>query len=244
MYSFRSRVRFSECDTDGKLAFTALLNYFQDCSTQQSEDLGIGVKALHERGTMWVVNSWQIDILRRPKLGDEVETGTLPYDIRGFFGKRNFFMKDADGEFLAVADSLWTYISTDTNSPERIPDDILEKYEPEERLDMEYQGRKIHYPKNGEGAIKGEAVPVTPFLLDANHHVNNGRYVELAAGFLQDGLNPERIRVEYRKQAFLGEVIYPEKYEMGNMTVVRLLGGDGNPYSVVEFSQDSRKGQV
>ena len=99
MYSFRSRVRFSECDTDGKLAFTALLNYFQDCSTQQSEDLGIGVKALHERGTMWVVNSWQIDILRHPKLGDEVETGTLPYDIRGFFGKRNFFMKDADGEF-------------------------------------------------------------------------------------------------------------------------------------------------
>ncbi len=244
MYSVRSRVRFSECDTDGKLAFTSLLNYFQDCSTQQSEDLGVGVKTLHERGAMWVVNSWQIDILRRPGLGDEVETGTLPYDIRGFFGKRNFFMKDANGEYLAKADSLWTYISTDTYSPERVPEDILEKYEPEKRLDMEYQGRKIPYPKNGEGAEKGDPVPVTQFLLDANHHVNNGRYVELAAGLLQEGSKPERIRVEYRKQAFLGEMIYPEKYEMGNTTVIRLSDGEGNPYSVVEFSEDSRKDRI
>ena len=104
MYSFASRIRFSECGAEGKLTVTSLLNYFQDCSTFQSEDLGIGVKPLHERGTLWVVNSWQIDIIKLPGLGDEVETGTIPYDIKGFFGKRNFFMKDENGEYLAKAD--------------------------------------------------------------------------------------------------------------------------------------------
>ncbi len=57
MYSFRSRIRYSECGADGRLTVTSLLNYFQDCSTFQSEDLGIGVKSLHEKGAMWVVNS-------------------------------------------------------------------------------------------------------------------------------------------------------------------------------------------
>ena len=52
MYAFDSRIRYSECDSEGKLAVTGLLNYFQDCSTQQSEDLGVGVEALHERGTI------------------------------------------------------------------------------------------------------------------------------------------------------------------------------------------------
>ena len=108
MYSFDSRVRYSECDSEGRLAVTALLNYFQDCSTMQSEDLGVGVEALHRRGTMWVVNSWNIEIIRLPELSESIVAGTIPYEIRGFFGKRNFFMKDAAGEYLAKADSLWT----------------------------------------------------------------------------------------------------------------------------------------
>ena len=72
MYSFNSRIRYSECGADGYLTIVALLNYFQDCSTFQSEDLGVGVAALHERGTLWVVNSWQIDIMRLPRLCDRV----------------------------------------------------------------------------------------------------------------------------------------------------------------------------
>ena len=88
MYSFFSRIRYSECDAEGKLSLIGLLNYFQDCSTQQSEDLGIGVEVLHRRGALWVVNSWQIDILRWPALGEKVEAVTIPYDIKGFFGKR------------------------------------------------------------------------------------------------------------------------------------------------------------
>ncbi len=235
MYSFRSRIRYSECDAEGRLSVTSLLNYFQDCSTLQSEDLGIGVKALHERGTMWVVNSWQIDIIRLPELSEEVETATLPYDIRGFFGKRNFCMKDSDGNYLAKADSLWTYISMKNAQPERIPEDILNGYALDEKLDMDYQGRKIAYPKDGEGAIKAKEIVVTEHLLDANHHVNNGKYVELVAGLIPEADSMDRLRVEYRKQAFLGETIYPEIYDMDNRKVVKLADSEGSPYTIVEY---------
>ncbi len=237
MYSFFSRIRYSECDAEGRLSLIGLLNYFQDCSTQQSEDLGIGVEVLHRRGALWVVNSWQIDILRWPALGEKVEAVTIPYDIKGFFGKRNFCMKDENGEYLAKADSFWTYISDKTGSPLRIPPDILNGYVMEEKLDMDYQGRKIDYPKDGAGAVKGKAVPVTEYLLDANHHVNNGKYVEIATGFVREADNIDRLRVEYRKQAFLGETMYPETYDLGSRQVVKLSDSNDIPYTIVEFTK-------
>ena len=40
MYEFNSRVRYSEIDHHGTLTLPALINYFQDCSTFQSEDCG------------------------------------------------------------------------------------------------------------------------------------------------------------------------------------------------------------
>ena len=41
MYSFDSRVRYSEVDEDRKLSLTGVINYMQDCSTFQSEDLNM-----------------------------------------------------------------------------------------------------------------------------------------------------------------------------------------------------------
>ena len=48
-YTFRSKVRYSECDREGRLTPFSVINYFQDCSTFQSEDLGVGVKYLSEK---------------------------------------------------------------------------------------------------------------------------------------------------------------------------------------------------
>ena len=39
MYQFQSRIRYSEVDSEGRLTMASLINYFQDCSTFQSEDL-------------------------------------------------------------------------------------------------------------------------------------------------------------------------------------------------------------
>ena len=38
MYQYQTRIRYSELDESGHLKPEALLDYFQDCSTFQSED--------------------------------------------------------------------------------------------------------------------------------------------------------------------------------------------------------------
>ena len=48
MYSFNSRVRYSEVNREKELTLPSLLDYLQDCCTFQSEDLEIGVIILRK----------------------------------------------------------------------------------------------------------------------------------------------------------------------------------------------------
>ena len=64
MYTFESRVRFSEADHTELLTLPGLVNYFQDCSTFQSEDIGYGVESLKKSGQAWILSAWQLSETR------------------------------------------------------------------------------------------------------------------------------------------------------------------------------------
>ena len=71
-YTFDSRVRYSEVDHQGTLTLPALMNYLQDCSTFQSEDIGVGLSVLRERKRAWLLSYWQVEVRRYPKLGERI----------------------------------------------------------------------------------------------------------------------------------------------------------------------------
>ena len=58
MYSFDSRVRYSEVGEDKRLSLNGIINYFQDCSTFQSEELNVGLEKLEGMHRVWVLSSW------------------------------------------------------------------------------------------------------------------------------------------------------------------------------------------
>ncbi len=243
MYTFDSRIRYSEVGQDGRLTTEALIDYFQDCSGFQSEDLGIGVAYLREHGIAWVVNYWQIDLLRRPALGEYVQVGTAPYDFVHFMGMRNFAMKTRDGEMLAVANSVWSLIDLSKGIPVEVPPIMRERYTLEDKLDMEYLPRKIKV--SAEEGTEKEKITVASYHLDTNHHVNNGQYVRMAMGAVSEQTAQQkkelrRLRVEYRKQALLGDVITPVCREKEETVTVVLNAQDGKPYAVVEMQLADR----
>ncbi len=233
MYTFDSRIRYSETDADERLTLTALTDYFQDCSTFQSEDLGVGVKYLQKQHLVWVLSSWQIVIDEYPKLGDHVTVGTFPYQFKTFMGSRNFFMDRKDGQRLAYANSLWTLLDTETMQPARVTEEMTTRYIPEEKLPMEYAPRKIALPSNLE---KQPVITVQPFHLDSNHHVNNAQYVKMAFACLQEDTTVRQMRAEYKMQAHLGDVIVPYSATNENVTTVSLCNESGDPYAIVEFT--------
>lgn len=234
MYTFDSRIRYSETDSEGKLTLASLLNYFQDASTFQSEDLGVGLAYTGERDLAWVLSSWQIVVERYPSLCEEVVIGTMPYDFKGFLGSRNFVMMTKQGEYLAKANSLWSLLSTKTGRPALPTEEMLTKYPLEEKLPMDYAPRKIAIP---EGGTRENVIVVKKHHLDTNHHVNNGQFVSMAMEYLPEDFVIRRMRAEYKMQAFLNEELHPYVVPTEDGYVIALEDVQGKPYSIVEFKK-------
>lgn len=206
MYSYQSRIRYSELDASGHLKIESLLDYFQDCTTFHSEDLGRGVDYLKEKHMVWVLSSWQIIVDRYPKLGERVTVATAPYDFKGFMGYRNFLMTDEKGNRIACGNTIWSLIDTENNRPVKPTDEIIDAYRLEEKLDMEYAPRRIALPDTLE---QKESIVVRSHHLDTNHHVNNGQYVRIALDALGKECRIKQLRAEYKKQSFLNDSLTP-----------------------------------
>ena len=233
MFCYESKIRYSECDASRKLSPEALLNYFQDCSTFQSEQLGVGFDYLLPRNLAWVLASWQIVVHRYPELGEEIIVGTLPYDFKGFLGSRNYLMKTKNGEMLATANSLWTLLDFATMKPSIPTLEHVNKYPVEEKLEMEYAGRKITV---GDAGVQMEPVIVRKQHLDSNNHVNNGQYISIAGDYLPEGFDIYQIRAEYKKQAHLGDFFLPYVVVDSEKIVVSLRDENGAVYMNAEFT--------
>ncbi len=231
-YRFTGRVRYSETGENGCLTLPGILNYFQDCSTFQSESIHQGVEELKKRNRVWVLSSWQVVVDRFPRFGEEIETATWAYGFKGFIGTRNFTMKTLQGESIAYANTFWTFLDFKRGIPAKLTPADIAGYPVEEKLPVEFAHRKIII----SGAFKQE----TPFAvhkhhLDTNHHVNNCQYVRMAEDYLPEGFAIHKMRAEYKKQARLGDIICPKTCTEDGKVTVLLNTEQGECYAVVEF---------
>ena len=209
MYTFDSRIRYSEIDRSGRLSIPAVVDYFQDCSAFQSEELGVGVEYLANKKRAWILNSWQIVFERRPEECENIIVGTWASGFDKFHATRNFIMETTKGERLAYANSIWVYINTETGMPVRPGQEEINVYKLETPLEMEYEPRKIKLS-------------------------NNSWYVKTAFEQLPQDLEVRQLRVEYKKQAYEGDILYPRYAKEDNRILVSMCDANQKPYAVIE----------
>ena len=240
MYSFDSRVRYSETDEKGGLSVTGIINYLQDCSTFQSEDLGLGIEYLKQNHRAWWLSSWQIVIGRRPALGEEIVISTWPYDFKGMYGYRNFTIQDKAGNYLVKANSIWFFFDTEAGRPVKVQEKDIRGYGTgeQEKLEMEYAPRRITVPAEYELMAP---ITVGKHHIDTNHHVNNAQYVEIAREVLPDHFEVSELRIEYKKAAVLGDTVMPHVSRTDVGYVVSLCDTQDNPYAVI-WLREQRQG--
>lgn len=241
MYQFDSRVRYSETDENGELTLTGMINYLQDCSTFQSEDLGMGIEYLKKQKRAWFLSSWQIIVDRCPVLGEEIVISTWPYDFKGMYGYRNFTIQDKKGNYLVRANSLWFLFDTEVGRPVRVREEDIRGYGLcENKLDMEYASKKIPLPETYE---QMEGITVMKHHIDSNHHVNNAQYAQIAREVLPDTFKIAEIRIEYKRAAVLGDVITPRISKNEEGYTIALCDPDGLPHAVVWMKQRTETAQ-
>lgn len=231
-YTIEGRVRFSEIDHRQRMTLPAIINYFQDCSIFQSEQIGYGLSYLKERKRAWMLSSWRIVVKRYPGLGEHITVSTWASGFKGICGDRNFYMKDEEGHAVAYADSLWVYMDLDRKRPVRPDDAEKEAYGVSDPLDMGPSERKIALPEDMKVL---PSFHVQRYHIDTNEHVNNCQYVQMALEACKEEIRAGELRVEYKKSAVYKDEIIPKKGTCGDRTVVELCSLEGNPYAVVEF---------
>jgi len=232
MYSFNSRVRYSECDEKSIMTLPSLVNYFQDCSTFHSESINLGTKYWEDNNSAWVLSYWHIIIDRLPKLGEDICISTWAYDFSRFTACRNFTLKDENKNIIACADSFWVYIDKQTAKFKSITENQKKLYSKEPPYPMDKTSRKVKIPSETE---EMESYKVQHFCIDSNNHVNNEKYILMAMEYLPKKTSIKSVRVEYKKAAVLGDVIYPYVGKKENKTTVMLGNEEKKPYATVEF---------
>lgn len=235
MFTYKRKVTYSEVASDAMADAAQIVRYFQDCSTMQSESLGIGIDFLAQHSHVWMLTAWQIQIMRRPRYFEEIVTGTWAYDFDSIYGYRNFILKSCQGETLAVANSIWILANTKTGKPERLTKEAVRGYDSEERYPMEYAPRRITLPKTWEDY---EPFEVRRCDLDTNNHVNNARYIDMALEYTDPGTNIRQLRVEYKKAARYKDKIWPRVHREGDTMTVALCDSARKVYVAVEIVID------
>ena len=239
MFTFKTKVRYSELNSEGFMRPEAIVNLLQDCTTFHSESLGASVAFYETENKAWVLSAWQIEIKGELKLGDEITVGTWPYEFVGAFGLRNFVIQNKDGENIVEANTLWVFADIATGRPVKLTEDYTKFYTLEEKLDMDYADRKIKLPEGVFGVVE-KPIKIKKAFIDTNNHVNNSRYIECAAEYIPMGKKVKRIRAEYKKQARITDAFYPNVYDAvddaGNGVICVCLNDENNKtYAVVEF---------
>ena len=233
MFSYSSRVKYSELDRTGRLSTEALINYFQDTTNFHSDSVGLDWKSMMEQNRAWLMCYWKVLIGRKPGFGEAVTVETRPYAYDGLFGRRCFELKDAGGQSLARADSLWFLYDISTGHPVMREPQFLEPYGLDEPLDMELiKRRRIALPKE---MAEQEPFRVRKDVLDTNYHVNNCRYIAMAEEYFPADGDISELHVEYRQQARYGDLICPKTADgEDGFRYIALCAEDGDVFAALK----------
>ena len=231
MYTWDTRVLYSQLGPDGRLSLTGLLDLFQDIATLHAEDFGSGLDTMTAGGRAWLLSRWRVRLGVLPRSAARVQVCTQAYESRRALNRRKFSLLDEHGAELAAADSLWTLVDIQTGAPTPASQ-VVERYlEPGEGPDLGELPRKVQVP---EHAVPAAAFPITDDLLDTNHHVNNVRSVALAMRFLPEDMAFSALAVDYQRPLLPGQQVQPLVARTDRSCVVALTV-DGQTCVCVEF---------
>ncbi|MEE3420530.1 MAG: acyl-ACP thioesterase domain-containing protein [Lachnospiraceae bacterium] len=235
MYEYTSRVRYSEIDPDLHMTPSAVIARLEDGAVFHSEVSRMPMLAQADMKEAWMVISWQVVFSRWPRFNQKITTRTWTCHFHGFEGCRDYTMTDEEGDVLVTATSRWCYMDLVGQHPMRVPQSVADNFGLEDPLDMERAPRRIALPKDVEPEA-GEGVRMTVSSLDNNGHVNNLEYVRIALGYFGQPIERLReMRVEYRTQAHLGDLLTPLVYKKENSVYVSLVNEEQTSCAIVRF---------
>ena len=172
-------------------------------------------------------------------IGAVFEKGYVNNKVMEFVGPG---VSNLSADFRIGVDVMTTE-TTCLSSIWRTDDKIKEFYEIHGRSEdfKELNPGKVAYY---DGIVEVDLDKIKPMIamprcvsetgIDSNDHVNNSWYVKTAFEQLPQDLEIRQLRVEYKKQAYEGDILYPRYAREEQRTLVALCDEKQKPYAVIE----------
>lgn len=187
------------------LTTQALFQLLQDAAGAQCVPLRLAWPDLEQRGLMWVIVRYRVELVRWPSAGEALRLHTWPGEARHGMMPRFFTLRSAAGEALLRASSVWAVVDRATRRMVSGEDFGV-------HLDALVTGEELALP----GAVRRlptehEADFTVPAAyLDANGHMNNTFYYTVAEDCLGSAARRALLRelvTAHQSEALCGETL-------------------------------------
>ena len=229
MFSEKFKIRFSECDSTGKLTFPALVNYFQDVAGDHYYFANYSISKIREMGYYWVILSWDIEVERFPLSDETVEVFTFVNRITKNFCVRSFEMREETGTVLARATSNWVICDSGSDRMTAIPQVLIDVIQADGYTPMKRMPLSLDIKKSTLAPIC--SFPVTRRHLDLNGHINNVNYIRFLLDELDRSHEVKRLQICYLAAAREGE----------NLSIFTERDNDGSAVFQIKNENGERK---
>ncbi len=182
IYTIKYKVTFDDVDQNLNIKNISLMKYLVDAAGMHSESVGYGLTSMDKTNIVFLLLGWNVKILKRPKLLDEITVKTWAESLIHSLSIRNYEIYEKD-ELVALASTKWIMVNYKDHSIMPVTQDVLDAYTSVPRSVFDVPIPKLSLPTNITNSYK---YTIKRRDIDSNLHVNNLKYLELALEALSD----------------------------------------------------------
>ncbi|MBR3888858.1 MAG: hypothetical protein IKJ32_07150 [Clostridia bacterium] len=190
-----------QVNSAGEFRTQELFEILTEMGGIHSEMIGNGSDVLMAKKLSWVLLTWKIKFIKRPKLNDEILVKTWVRKSDGITSVRDFEVYNSEDEKIIIASSKWCLINLETRRPVRFDDDLSNAYAPEDKNAFGEELPRVKEPQEYE--LEKEYV-IQKEDIDVNGHVHNSNYLDVAfdiiPGFDESKKNYDNVLIEFKKE--------------------------------------------
>lgn len=235
IFSFSTRVAYDDIDQNRQLTLKGAMGYMQEAAIIHSGMSGYSVDDVERTHVCWMLVQWRAKMVGTAHWNDSVVVQTWPRTMERATSSRNFELLNSNGETVAIGESNWVLINTDTGRIKRITPEIASAYTLHDR-DL-FTTPEPPVPTE-LGVLSCRSV-VQRRDIDTNHHVNNRVYLDYAREALPEELAAypfKEVMVRYRQQLLPGQPIQCFYHGENGVHTVHICGDhSGIIHCVVTF---------
>ena len=198
-------------DFTGRVFMGVLGNHLLNAAGNHSQKRGWGISALNENQHTWVLSRLSIEMTEMPRNYQHCQVSTWVESVMKLFTTRNFAIKDAEGNPMGYARSVWAMIDTET----RRPCDLVTLYDGD-LLNYVVSDEENVCPIEGHGRFRFRDAQLVHTLttcysdIDINGHVNSIKYIEHILNLfsrqqMERGI--KRFEIAYKAESYMGDTL-------------------------------------